>query len=153
MATISSRLADIPWKVVRAGFFTVKKLAFSYGNYETDVVLPTTSVGELDKLLRKEHFVSGEYFSLEYKGEDLNVVRGEYRDGEYEYYQLHIRAFEISPEKGEPYTEVDLHYELDPRNMGNGVPHLKKVNFNVEDPIAMLEEILEKHEVKYRVKD
>lgn len=142
-------LKELPWEWYRDIFFKVKKFLFLRKGYSKDIVLPNTSVQELKIKLREQGYISGEYLSYEYKGEDLNIVKPQYRDDNIEWYQVHLRAFEVRPDKGTVSTELDVHFEPDPREDNLSKPHLKQINHNIEDPVKIVKEDLKEVDINY----
>lgn len=141
------KLTDIPWKKLRLYFWKLRRKFFTIEVPEkhTKVVVREKDLDKLKDMFRKEHFFVAWPYSYNYEGEVMNIVRPEYSDDEYEYYQLHIRAF--------PHKDGHVlmaHYELDPTVYPK--EHIKEENLFEPKGVGMMKEILDKNEVNYEEK-
>lgn len=143
-------LKDLPWAWFRSGALAIRKSMGSVKTYNPDFVIPNTTIPELRVALREEHFDDNNIFSYYYKGEDLNVARAEYVDDDWQFYQVHVRAFQINPDNGDPYVELDVHMELDPTVNGQAKPHINEVNYSVEKALPIVEQALDNQAIRYR---
>lgn len=101
---------------------------------------------DLREMFRKEHFMVSWPFSYNYEGEVMNVMRPEYEDDEYNFYQTHVRAFE-----SEDGYYLLAHHELDPTDYPK--EHLDEVNYDVPKGVEILEGILSRNDIDYEIKD
>lgn len=144
-------LKDVPWYALKRSFYNMRRLGFTKDKRNIQVRAYYCSLDELETIFRKEHFQDGRLFSFHYKGEDLNLYRPEYEDDNWEAYQTHVRFFKLTDNNGRSYIGLDLHYELNPREDGQELPHLKGVNNENEEAIENVEEIFKEHRVDYKL--
>lgn len=139
-------MKNIPWNKVLLYFNYIRRNFFS-------VELPPghtriyveEDYEELREMFRREHFLVSWPFSYNYKGEVMNLMRPEYENDEYTFYQTHVRGFE----SGDGYYLV-AHWELDPTDYPE--EHLDEVNFSETKGEKVLKHILDKNDVDYEVK-
>lgn len=140
-------IKDIPWNRLKLYFWKFRRKFFKIEvpAQHTKLVVGEDDLDALKDMFRAENFFIAWPFSYHYEGEVMNVVRPEYTDDEYEYYQLHVRGF---PHK-DGYVLM-AHYELDPTDYPN--KHIKEVNMDEPKGIAMLKKILEDNNIDYEEK-
>lgn len=130
------------WRTVRRTFDLIRQKFFTVDVYPVQLRLDTTIDGLREELGRR-HFTNAWELSFRYKGEDLNMRRPEYVDDEYEWYQLHVRAFETD----EDYIEVHVHLELEPT--AYPYEHVNDIEFSDEAGLDMLTNLLDDAEIDY----
>lgn len=139
----------IPWPVVRWAFRAARKLFATVEVPEQDHLVTSASIDDLREALGRAHFTNGWELSYHYRGEDLNMRRPEYVDDDpagRPWYQLHVRGFEHAN------REVSLfpHLEYEPTEYPE--LHLHEVNFNVDEALSMLADVLDEAGVDYELK-
>lgn len=131
------------WRIIRRTFDSIRQTYFSKKARNTQFRV-NVGIDELREELGKLHFTNGWELSYQYKGEDLNMRRPQWRDDQYNWYQLHVRAFEV---EGKDYVEVHAHYELEPTEHPYG--HIQGTNFEINTGADMFEDILDDLQLPY----
>lgn len=98
----------------------------------------SASLCRVKEALGESHFTNAKERSYYYKGEDLNLLRPEYEDDKWRWYQMHVRVW-----KEDGCVEISAHYELDatvyPRE------HLNEVNYSKEPAVSTVYTILQEY--------
>lgn len=142
---LTETLRRVPWKTVYQGTYALRRTVFGKAPDPVDhVVVEGYDPAELERLLLDQGLVKGDYASYYYYGEDLNMVRGMYKDDEYEWYQYHVRGFtDDGGVRLRPHTE--LYWRVYPRE------HMRLTNLDVDEGVEMTERMLEDAGVSHDV--
>ena len=135
----------LPWQSLFQGTYLFRRYVFAKRPERVNhIIAEDVSPEDLQQLFLQHGFMKGDYASYYYYGEDLNMVRGMFKDDEFEWYQFHIRGF--AHEDGmrlRPHTE--LYWRVYPRE------HVKLLNLEIREGIELTENILEDAAIGYRV--
>lgn len=136
---------NLPWQALYQGTYAFRRAVFGREPDPVDhVVVEGAGPADLERLFFSQGLVMGDYASYYYYDEDLNMVRGMYKDDEYEWYQYHVRGFEVDGGvRLRPHTE--LYWRVYPRE------HMRLVNLDVAEGIEVTRDILDGASVPYEV--
>lgn len=131
------------WKSLRHAIQFVRHEFFSVTYDERHIEVDMT-IGELEDYLGDHHFAPWQQLAYNYRGEDLGMRRTFRKDalGEYEWYQLHVRAFETDGT-----VRLAVHTELDALQHPSG--HLDNSNLSVAEAVQMLSAMFDEDGVEY----
>jgi hypothetical protein len=124
---------------VRHEFFSV-----SYDERHIEVDM---TIDELEDYLGDRHFAPWQKLAYNYRGEDLGMrltFRKSGTESTYEWYQLHVRAFE-----DDGTVKLAVHTELDPLQYPS--EHLNDINLSVSEAVDMIVEMFEADGVAHTV--
>ncbi|PSP74937.1 hypothetical protein BRC81_17340 [Halobacteriales archaeon QS_1_68_20] len=136
---------NLPWQVVLQATYAFRRLAFAREpEAVTHLAVEAMDPDDLRKLLLSRGLVKGDLASYYYYGEEVNMVRGLYKDDEYEWYQYHVRGFdEENGMRLRPHTE--LYWRVYPKE------HIQLVNVDVEEGIELTKAALDDGGFDYEV--
>lgn len=136
---------NLPWQTLFQGTYAFRRYVFAKEPEDVDhLVVEGSDPEDLQQLLLSRGLMKGDYASYYYYGEDLNMVRGLYKDDQFEWYQYHVRGFEQDGgTRLRPHTE--LYWRMYPKK------HVRLVNLDVDEGIELTERILDEHSIDYEV--
>lgn len=138
-----NRIKDLPWVALRDAGYVFRRLVATKNRPDREHLLIDAPIEELQTMFRKEHFRSGWMLSYHYKGEDANLSRAEYKHGDYNELQLHIRLFDREDDR----TELMAHVEVCP--IEHPRQHLKGKYHSEEKGVMMTKGILDSKNIVY----
>lgn len=134
---------ETPLKNLRQSYWWIRKTFFTRPRTPTPSYLVDLDKPAALEVLGQRHFEPGWTFSYNYHGEVLNVRRGEYVDGEYTWWQTHVRGYD-HPEG----IELTAHYETDPAEHPDA--HIDLHGLDVDHGMAEIKQILDERGVEYQ---
>lgn len=142
---VTTALRKLPWQALFQAMFLFRRFIFAREPLDVDyMTVETTDTDDLRRLFLSDGMMKGDYASYYYFGEDLNMVKGMYKDNEYEWYQYHVRGFDTSDGTIlRPHTE--LYWRIYPKK------HIKLIDLDVEEGIEMTKDVLDENDVEYDV--
>jgi len=145
---ISNIAKKLPLKAYLRIYEAVRDFAFRHERVDTICVRVKMTAAQAERMLARHHFTRDFEFSYNYEGEDLNMRRTLYKDDEYEWYQLHVRGFEV---QGGEALELQGHTELTPTDHPN--KHIDNVNLSRRQGLRMIKSILKDENIEYEIVD
>lgn len=137
------KVTKLPWKFMRRSLYTIRRAVGGVRRPDEKHLVVESDIETLEDAFRKLHFREGWFLSYYYRGEDSNLCRAEYKEDEFEDYQLHIRLFERSDGRVEIYSHVELDPMQYPRK------HISEVNISTEEGVEMTKGILKQNKIEF----
>lgn len=142
---LTTVLRNLPWHSKFQAVYLFRRYIFARDPTDVDyMIVKDTDTDDLRQLLLSRGLVKGDYASYYYFGEELNMVRGMYKDDEYEWYQYHVRGFD-NDEGTELRPHTELYWRIYPRK------HMELINLSVEEGIEMTVDILKETDLEYDI--
>lgn len=136
-------IRNLPWKLIRKSGYTLRRLVATKDKPQREHLLVDAPIEALQKELRINNFRSGWFLSWHFKGEDGNLCRAEYKHGDLNELQLHIRLYDREDDRTELHAHVEMCPVEHPRKHLNGKMH------STGKGIMMTKGILDKNNLAY----
>jgi len=142
--SLITKLDPRHWRYAKRLFGIVRHTLFTVGGTGTQITTDAT-LDEVRRALGARHFTNSWELSYRYEGEDLNMRRPEYKDDEYEWYQLHVRGFE----REDGGVDLTAHMELEPT--AHPYKHIAEEQFSLNAGVHMLGSVLDDAGIEYEL--
>lgn len=130
-------IKKIPWVFLRDVGFSARRLLGTRDKPDNEHLIVDASLDELKDEFRKENFREGWMLSYHYKGEDGNLSRAEFKHGEMNDYQLHMRLYELG------HSTVEVHAHIEPCPISNPRKHISGDYLDTPTGVLMVQKLLD----------